>query len=402
MQNLTATGLKTLVKKTGRHSDGGGLYFRVVGKGKCYWTYRYRMNGQERETSIGPFPEITLDEARDKHAALRKQVRSDKIDPLARKHAAKVATPNGRPTFGAMADQYVATHEGSWRNMKHRWQWTQTLTKHCGSIRDMPVDEIATADVLAVLKPIWTKTPETASRLRGRMESVIDAARAIGHIPEDKANPARWKGHLDHLLPKPKKLSKGHHKALAYADVPGFVQRLRGSTSTAALALEFLILTATRTGETLGSQWREVSFDDAVLLIPASRMKTGEDFSVPLCDRAIEILRTLEARRAENPFIFGGRPMRGLSSMALAMLHRRLGIDVTVHGFRTSFRTWASDVAHAEFEVAEQCLSHRIGSAVSRAYNRTSMLERRRSLMSAWADYICGSDDSNIIPLRRV
>ena len=405
MQNLTATALKTLVKRTGRHGDGGGLYFRVIGKGRCYWTYRYRLNGVEREASLGPYPELSLDEARAKHAGLRKLVKTDKTDPLAKRHAAKTAfaTPSSVPTFGAMADDYVATHEGAWRNSKHRWQWTQTLTQHCGPIRDMPVDQIGTADVRVVLKPMWAKTPETASRLRGRIESVIDAARALGHIPEDKANPARWRGHLDKLLPKRAKLTRGHHKALAYGDIPELVKRLRTTQADniAALALEFLILTATRTGETLGARWKEVDLAAATWAIPGERMKTGEDFIVPLCDRATEILRTLEAKRGENPFVFAGRPMRGLSNMALAMLLRRMEIDATVHGCRTSFRTWASDVAHAEFEIAELCLSHRIGSAVSRAYNRTSMLERRRPLMQGWSDYATGKTADNVVSIKR-
>ncbi len=302
-----------------------------------------------------------------------------------------------------MADDYVATHEGAWRNSKHRWQWTQTLTQHCGPIRDMPVDQIGTADILAVLKPIWAKTPETASRLRGRIESVIDAARALGHILEDKANPARWKGHLDHLLPKRAKLTRGHHKALAFGDIPELVKRLRTvqAGNGAALALEFLILTATRTGETLGMQWDEIDLPNAVWTIPPGRMKTGDEFLVPLSDRALDILRTLEAKRGQNPFVFPGRPMRALSNMACAMLLRRLGVDATVHGCRTSFRTWASDVAHAEFEIAELCLSHRIGSAVSRAYNRTTMLERRRPLMCAWADFVTGKTSDNVIALKR-
>jgi integrase len=326
-----------------------------------------------------------------------------KIDPLSNRHAAKSPTLSGKPTFGAMADQYVATHEGSWRNLKHRWQWTQTLTRYCGPIRDMPVDQIATAEILEVLTPLWADRSVTGSRLRGRIELIIDAARALGHIDRDRANPARWKGHLDKLLPKPKKLvARGHLKALAHGDVPAFVNRLRTERpgATAALALEVLILTATRSGETLGMQWDEIDFGKAVWTVPPSRMKTGEAFTVPLSDRAIGILRTLEATRGRNPFVFAGRPQRPLSNMVLAMMLRRMGIDATVHGFRTSFRTWASDIAQAEFEVAEQCLSHRVGSAVSRAYNRTSMLERRRPLMSAWADFVTGKTGDNVVPFR--
>ena len=398
---LTARTVDSRAKRKGRYSDGDGLFLRVLDPGKrVYWTYRFTL-GKEREMSIGPYPELSLADARQKHAELRGKVLS-KIDPMAGKRTTTVVTPAGdKPTFGAMADDYVATHEGSWRNVKHRWQWTQTLTQHCKPVWSKRVDQIATADILAVLKPIWAKTPETASRLRGRVESVIDAARALGHIPEDKANPARWKGHLDHLLPKRAKLTRGHHKALAYGDIPPLVKRLRTvqAGNGAALALEFLILTATRTGETLGAQWDEIDLQNAVWTIPPSRMKTGEEFSVPLSDRALDILRTLEAKRGHNPHVFVGRPMRGLSNMALAMLLRRLEIDATVHGCRTSFRTWCSEVAHVEFELAELCLSHRIGSQVSRAYNRTTMTERRRPIMVQWANYV--TDASNVVALRR-
>ncbi len=222
-----------------------------------------------------------------------------------------------------------------------------------------------------MLEPIWNIVPETASRLRGRIEAVLDAARARGHIHEDRANPARWKGHLAKLLPKPKKLSLGHHAALAYGRAPEFVKRLRASSNMAALALEFLILTAARTTETLGMQWREVDLDKAVWVIPPHRMKIDEAHSVPLSRRALELLAEARRRARKEPtpesFVFPGvRPKKPLSNMSLAMLLRRMGVDATTHGFRTSFRTWASDEAHAEFEVAEQCLSHRVGSAVSR------------------------------------
>jgi integrase len=209
-------------------------------------------------------------------------------------------------------------------------------------------------------------------------------------------------GHLELLLPRPAKLARGHHKALAYADTPAFVQRLRSvqAGNTAALALEFLILTATRSGETLSATWDEINFDAATWTVPKERMKINAIFDVPLSDRALDILRALEANRGKNPFVFAGRPQRPLSNMALAMLLRRMGVDFTVHGFRTSFRTWCSDVAHAEFEIAEMCLSHRVGNDVSRSYNRTSMLERRRPLMQAWCDYVCGADADNVVPLR--
>ena len=278
---LTARGVESRAKRKGRYGDGDGLFPRVLDPGRrVYWTYRYTLSGKERETSIGPYPEMSLADARAKHAELRAQV-LNKSDPLAGKRNGKstAATPSTKPTFGVMANDYVATHEGGWRNSKHRWQWTQTLTQHCAPIRDMPVDQIGTDDVLAVLTPLWTRAPVTGSRLRGRIEKVLDAARARGHIDRDRANPARWKGHLDLLLPKPAKLARGHHAALAYGDISDFVKRLQASDNMAALALEFLILTATRSGEILNARWDEIDFDTATWVVPKERMKTNEAFS---------------------------------------------------------------------------------------------------------------------------
>jgi integrase len=393
---LTQAALRRRIKKPGRYADGGGLYFRVIGEGKAYFVYRYWVDGREREASLGPYPELSLKNARETHAALRARVVKDKADPIAEKRAAKtVQATTALLTFGVMADLYIETHQGTWRNAKHRYQWKQTLTDYCRPIRDKPVDGIDTADVLAVLKPLWARAPETASRLRGRIQSVLDAAQALGHIPEDKANPARWKGHLAKLLPRPAKLSRGHQKALPYGDVPAFVKLLRSSNGMAALALEFLILTATRTGETLGAQWREIDLDAATWTVPASRMKTGDAFSVPLSERAVAIIADARRVARKEPtadgFVFPGViPKRPLSNMALAMLMRRMDVDATAHGFRTSFRTWCSDVAHVTFEVGEACLSHRVGSAVSRAYSRSDMLERRWPVMAQWAAFLDG------------
>jgi integrase len=355
---------------------------------------------------LGPWPELGLGDARRRHAELRAQVLNG-LDPLAGRRSSKtVVAKAGVPMFGAMALDFVEVHEPSWRNGKHRRQWRQTLTQYCGPIRDMPIDQVTTVDVLACLKPVWARAPETGSRLRGRIESVIDAARALGHIPEDKANPARWKGHLDKLLPKPAKLTRGHYAAMPYNQLPEFVKRLRASPGMAALALEFLILTASRSNETLRMTFDKVDLVTATLVIPGGRMKTKEEHSVPLCDRAAEIVA--EARRmarkepAGDSFVFpGARPKKPLSNMAFSMILKRMGIEATAHGFRSSFRMWCSEIAHAEFEVAEACLSHRVGSAVSRAYNRTTLLERRRPLMQAWAAFVTGKTGDNVIELRR-
>jgi integrase len=399
---LTQIALRSLVKKPGRHSDGQGLFFRVLDVNKAYFVYRYRVGGKERETSLGAFAELSLAEAREKHAELRKLVRVDKIDPISERKKAKAveAAPAAAPTFGQCADLFVETHKTGWRNSKHAWQWSQTLTNHAAAIRDISVDEVKTADILAVLRPVWSATPETGSRLRGRIEAVIDMARALGHIPEDRANVARWRGHLDHLLPKRQRLTRGHHKALPYADVPALMARLAETPGVAAKALQFLILTATRSGEALGAQWDEISFQTETWVIPNSRMKMGEAFSVPLSDAALRLLGDQMGQRGKSVYVFPGLPKKPLSSMAMSMLLRRMGESVTVHGFRTSFRTWCSDIAHVEFEVAESCLSHLVGNAVSRSYNRTDLLERRRPVMARWADYVEGQSADNVVALK--
>jgi integrase len=399
MTKLTQIALKSLVKKPGRHSDGGGLYFRVMGEGKSYWVYRFTVAGRERETSIGPFPELSLAEARERHAELRKRVKVDKIDIIGEKRAAKtVQSISAVPAFGLMADLHIETHEGSWRNPKHRRQWVKTLGEYCADIRDKPVDQIKTADVLSVLRPIWNDIPESASRLRGRIEVIIDAARAHGHIPEDRSNPARWRGHLDKLLPKPAKLTRGHHAAMPYADLPAFWAKLAEINTVAAKALMFTILTCARTSETLGMTGDEIIFPAEVWRVPGERMKMGRLHDVPLCDAALRLLG--DRPLGKKVYVFpGGRPRQQLSTMAMAMLLRRMGIDATVHGFRSTFRMWCSDVAHAPFEVAEQCLAHVVGNSASQAYNRSDMLERRRPLMEAWGRYVTGAD-ANVVHLK--
>jgi integrase len=379
MTKLTPPSLRTFLKKPGRHSDGQGLFFRVLGQNKAYFVYRFRLNGREREMSLGPWPELGLGEARRKHAELRAQV-LNKVDPLAYKHSA-------------------------WRSTKHRRQWRMTLTEYCKPIWSKPVHQIATADVLACLKPLWTRTPETASRLRGRIETVIDAARALGHVPEDKANPARWKGHLDHLLPKRNKLDQAQHKALPYTEVAELVKRLRATDRMTALALEFLILTATRSGETLNARWNEFDLEAAIWSIPKERMKMGKPHDVPLSDRAIEILAEGRRRARKEPefdgyVFFGTRPKKPLSPMSMSEFLRRKKINTTVHGFRSAARSWMADQGVA-FELAEACLAHQVGNAVVQAYQRSSMLERRRPIMSAWSAFVTGADADNVVPLRR-
>ncbi len=366
---------------------------------------------------------MSLADARAKHKRLVADVAA-KIDPVADKHAAKTGRPaavgvNGHatefpsgatPTFGQCADQYVATKEGEWRSAKHRTQWRSALMTYAEPIWPKPVDQVTTNDVLAVLKPIWNWVPATASRIRARIEAVLTSAKVKGWIDRSQHNPAVWKGWLDGVgLSKPKTPDEDdHHPAMPYANLPEFMAKLSASDNRAARALEFTVLTAARSGETLGMTWDEVSFDKALWTIPGPRMKKGRLHTVPLSDAVLAILRAQEAERAcnqriaNNPYVFpGARPRQRLSHTSLAVLLRKLGVSETVHGFRTSFRTWCSEVAHVEFEVAELCLSHQIGGAVSRSYNRTIMTERRQPVMAAWAEYVCGSDASNVVPMKR-
>jgi integrase len=432
MGKLTNAALPRLLKKSGRHSDGQGLFFRSLGLDRAYWVYRYRSaatGGKDREFSIGPYPEVTLVEARAKHAELRKRVVVDHADPLAERRAqrASVLAPTAStPTFGQLSDDHMATHASSW-SAKHHQQWRLTLSEYCGSIREKPVSEIDTAAVLKVLKPLWTRAPETASRLRARIETVISAAQALGHIDENRANPARWKGHLERLLPNPRKTGKPrrNHAAMPYAELPAFMARLKAAQGVAVKALMFTILTAARAGEVIGMPCDgELDLDppNNVLAklwpgptwtVPAKRMKMRKEHRVPLSDAAVAILRDQLAKRGpqqtylfESPIAQGSRVHRDgahqpLSDMSMAMMMRRLGVgQYTVHGFRSSFRSWAADHGVA-FEVAEQCLAHTVGNAVVQAYQRSSMLERRRPVMAEWASFVMGEASAKVVSFKR-
>ena len=317
------------------------------------------------------------------------------------KPAAKTAQPSATPTFGAMADEFITAHEPSWRNAKHVWQWRQTLTQYAAPLRDIPVNDVSTADVLAVLKPLWTRTPETGSRLRGRIEAVIDMARALGHIDADRANPARWRGHLDHLLPPAKKLGvRGHHAAMPYAELPAFWTRLAEINTTASRALMFTILTCARTSETLHATWDEISFPSATW-VPGARMKMQKPHDGPLSEHALRLIGDQMTGRGKNPYVFPGRPRQPLSTMAMAMLMRRMGAGAfTVHGFRSAARSWMADTG-VEFSLAEAALAHVAGNSVVPAYQRSSMLERRRPLMQSWANFVTGQRDANVIAIKR-
>ena len=393
MGKLTARGVASA--KPGRHGDGSGLWLVVSASGAKKWIFRFMIAGKVTEMGLGG-GDVPLAEARNRAATARALAKAGKNPIEARREAERAE--RAKPTFGQCADEFIEAKGSEWRNPKHRAQWAMTLTKYAAPLRDRPVDEIDTEAVLEVLQPIWLKTPETASRLRGRIEAVLDAARARGFIPRNEANPARWRGHLDKLLPKRPALSRGHHAAMPYENVPAFIRRLWEREALAALALEFVILTAARSGEVLGARWDEIDTKANVWTIPPERMKAGREHRVPLCARAIEILERLAEGRT-NEFIFAGQRVgRPLSDMSMEMVLRRMGIgDATVHGFRSSFRDWAGNETHFQREVAEAALAHVVGDKAEQAYRRGDALEKRRALMDAWGRYCCESYCENVV-----
>ena len=381
MGKLTAQKVKTA--KAGKYGDGDGLQLVVASTGSRKWVLRVMLNRRAREFGLGSYPMVSLQEAREKAAELRKLVRSG-VDPRAAR-----MKETGVPNFETMVEEVVSSLEAGFRNPKHRAQWRSTLETYASSLNSLKVDAIETSHILSVLKPIWTTKAETASRVRGRIEKVLDAARAKGFRTAE--NPARWRGHLDHLLPKQQKLARGHHAAMPYADVPKFLEALRKRDSVASSALEFLILTAARSGEVLGARWVEVDLEARVWTVPASRMKAGREHRIPLSRRACTIVKRLSQAKT-GELIFPGQ-MRGkpLSPTALEMVLRRMKIEkVTVHGFRSAFRDWAGNETQFPRELAEQALAHVIGDKAEQAYRRSDALERRRALMVAWETHCWG------------
>lgn len=405
---LTPLGVKNA--KSGRHADGGGLYLLVKESGSRSWVFRFMLRGKARDVGLGTAagPDKTLlADARDTAAALRLKVKAG-IDPLeerqqdfARMLAASQAAKIAGITFKAVAESHIAANEDGWRNDKHRQQWRNTLETYAYPIiGDLPVAEISTAHVLRILEPIWKEKPETASRVRGRIETVLDAAKAREYRFGE--NPARWRGHLAQILPPRARLSRGHHKALAYADLPAFTADLQKRKATAALALEFVILTATRTNEVLGASWNEIDLNKAVWTIPAERMKAGKEHRVPLSPRAVEILKATAP--LSNKIVFLGDRGGRLSGMAMTMLLRRMKVDATVHGFRSTFRDWAAECTSYAHEVCEMALAHVIENKAEAAYRRGDLFEKRRRLMADWETYCTSSGivGAKVSPIRRI
>ena len=329
INRLNARAVATLTKH-GRHADGGGLYLSISPNGGRRWVFLFRWHGKPTEIGLGSARDVTLARARE----LASQARAKLAEGINPKEARR---PAQGATFGECADHVIEAIRPSWRNRKHAAQWKMTLRVYAAPLRPLPVDRITTEDVLSVLKPLWKEKTETATRLRGRIERVLDAAKARGLRAGD--NPARWRGHLDQLLAKRQRLTRGHHAAMPYAELPAFISDLRSRQVTAALALEFAILTAARSGVVLGARWDEFDLDRAVWTIPAVRMKAGREHRVPLSKGALKIINTMDAVRHSDFVFYGQKPGKPLSTMALEMVLRRMETaGVTVHGFRSAFR----------------------------------------------------------------
>jgi integrase len=390
MRRLTVKEVAAITKP-GAHRVSKNLYLQVGPTGTKAWLFRYMRNGRSHGMGLGPLELVTLAEARDKALLCRKMLLDGK-DPLEERRSERaqaLLTAAATMTFRDCAKRYIEAHSKGWRNGKHRQQWRNTLeTYACPVIGDLPVAAIDTGLIMQIIEPLWTTKTETASRLRGRLESILDWATARNYRTGE--NPARWRGHLDKLLPKRSKVAPvNHHDALPYAELPAFMQQLRDQGGVAARCLEFTILTAARTGEAIGARWSEIDPAARTWTVPAERMKAGRPHTVPLSDRVIEILAALP--RSGSDVVFeNGRAGHPISNMAMTMTLRRMGRDnITVHGFRSTFRDWAAEQTHYQNHVVEMALAHTIGDKVEAAYRRGELLAKRRDLIQDWAKY-CG------------
>lgn len=400
---LTAAQVKALWAKgqPWRHADGGGLYLVVTGQKRAWWMLRYSLAGRQREMGIGgadPDGKVgsTLAEAREKAAQQRRLLREG-IDPLDHRQGQEEAAQqavDARRTFRDCAVAFLAEKAPEWRNAKHRAQWDATLTTYAmPELGDMPVATIDLEAVKRVLSPIWSTKPETAARLRGRIEAVLDYAGVHGW--REGANPARWKGNLSLSgLPSRAKVAPvQHHPALPWQEMAGFMSELRTSASTSARALEFLILTAARTGEVLGARWVEIDLAAGMWTVPRNRMKAGREHRVPLSAPALMVLEHMLPLRQEGGegYVFPGQGQgHPLSNMAMLKLLGRMGRrEITPHGFRSAFRDWAGEATAHPGDVVEMALAHAVANKVEAAYRRGDLLRKRRALMEDWAAY-CG------------
>lgn len=394
-------------KKPGLYADGAGLYLQVTHAGARSWIFRYRVGRTAkkapRDMGLGSLSTITLSEARDAALAARKLLVAgiDPIEDRRQREAEATLEAAKLTTFEAAAEQYIKAHKPEWKNAKHADQWHSTLATYAYPILGkVPVQTVDIGLVLKVLEPIWTTKAETASRVRGRLESVLDWATA--RTLRKGENPARWRGRLENLLPKRAKVTRvQHHPALPFAEISPFMATLREQPGTAALAFQFLILTGARTGEVIGARWDEVDMEGGIWTVPGNRMKAGREHKVPLSKPALAILKEMELIGGE--YIFpGAKKSKPLSNGAILMLLRRMGrSDLTTHGFRSTLRDWISERTNYPREVAEMTLGHAIGDKVEAAYRRGDLFEKRKRLMADWAKHCAtGSPVGEVVPLR--
>lgn len=383
------------VKRAGRYSDGRNLYLQVrqstrrepITTVNKSWVFRYQRFGNDTWMGLGPYPDVSLRDARELAARARRQLIRG-IDPLADKrasHRVARAEHDDRLTFAECAEQYVESQAPGWSNPKHIDQWRNTLKNLAGPIIGrLPVDQVDTALVMRCIEPIWTTRTETASRLRGRIEAVLDWATVRGYRKGD--NPARWRGHLDKLLPRPSQVARvKHHPALPYTEVGAFMQQLREDSGVASRALELTILTAARTNEVIQAEWSEFDLDLKTWTVPAKRMKSKREHRVPLSDAAVAALKAVKGRTKR--YVFPGHK-RGshLSNTAMLQVLKRLGrTGITVHGFRSTFRDWCAESTNYPAEVAEMALAHTLRDTTEAAYRRGDLFEKRSKLMAEWA-----------------
>jgi integrase len=372
------------------HADGGGLYLRVGPTGSKSWVFRYVTSGRQHDMGLGPFLDITLQMARER-AQTHRRARLDGNDPLEAKRAVRAAERLATAkvtTFKECAEAYIAAHSAGWRDLRTVGQWQQSLTAYVFPILgDLPVQAIDVGLVMKAIEPLWTTKTTTAGRVRQRIESVLDYAAARGYRQGD--NPARWRGHLENLLPKRSKVARiEHHPALPYGEIASFITELRRRDSVSARALEFSILTATRRAEVLGARWSEINMAERLWTIPGERMKADREHRVPLSDAALAVINQMQEIRT-NAYVFPGQGgMKPLGEVAIWRLLRAMGRgELTMHGMRSTFRDWAAERTNFPREVAELALAHAVGDATERAYQRGDLFDKRRQLMAAWARF---------------
>jgi integrase len=398
---LSARRIATETRR-GMHADGGNLYLRIGPTGSKSWVFRYQHDGKRRDMGLGPVSLIPLGEARDTVIDLRRGLRRG-IDPIEGRRAAK-PQPVKLITFAEVAEQYVAKFAPSWSNAKHAAQWSSTLSTYVYPIiGKTPIADVDTPAILEVLNPIWLTKAETASRCRGRIESILNFA-ASAKMRHGE-NPARWKGHLENVLPRRASVASArvvHHAALPFSEISGFMTLLRSRGGTAAAALEFCAITCTRTSETLGAKWSEIDLERRLWTIPPERMKGRREHRVPLSGAALALLERMAKVKSGDHVFPGQSPGKPLSNMAMLMLLRKMGRgDLTAHGFRSTFRDWAAESTNFPSEVCELALAHTVGDKVEAAYRRGDMFEKRRHLAESWAKFCDSSPPSgNIRHLR--